>query len=69
MVVTVVVAVTVIVVYCREYIILSCGSGGEGGRRVGDGRVDGGRVNNGIGGERIGGGGGGSGRGSSCGWL
>ena len=38
-----------IIVYCREYIILSCG--------VGDGRVDGGRVGGGD--DGIGGGGGG----------
>ena len=41
-----------IIVYCREYIILSCGVGG--------GRVDGGRVgggDNGIGGRIVGGGG------------
>ena len=56
-----------IIVYCREYIILSCGVGG--------GRVDGGRVgggDDGIGGRRVGGGGvggGGSGSSSRCGWL
>ena len=55
-----------IIVYCREYIILSCGVGG--------GRVDGG--DDGIGGRRVGGGGvgggvggGGSGSSSGCGWL
>ena len=65
--VTVVVAMAMISVYCREYIILSCGVGG--------GRVDGGRVgggDDGIGGGRVGGGGGGgggSGSSSGCGWL
>ena len=52
------VVVAMIIVYCREYIILSCG--------IGCGRVDGGRV----GGGRVGGGGGGgSGSSSGCGWL
>ena len=58
--VTVVVAMAMIIVYCREYIILSCGVGG--------GRVGGG--DDGIGGGRVGsGGGGGSGNSSGCGWL
>ena len=67
MAVTVVVVMAMIIVYCREYIILSCGVGG--------GRVDGGRVgggDDGIGGRRVGGGGvggGGSGNSSGCGWL
>ena len=67
MAVTVVVLMAMIIVYCREYIILSCGVGG--------GRVDGGRVgggDDGIGGRRVGGGGvggGGSGSSSGCGWL
>ena len=58
-----VVAVAVIVVYCREYIIILCGVSG--------GRIDSGRV-----GRRVGGGGGGvgsgsrgSGNSSGCGWL
>ena len=50
-------AVVVIVVYCRKYIILSYG--GEGDGRVGGGGVGGGRV----------GGGSSSGNGSGCGWL
>ena len=54
-----VVAVVVIIVYCREYIILSCGVGG--------GRVDGGRV--GDGGDGGGVGGGGSDSSGNCGWL
>ena len=66
MAVTVVVVMAMIIVYCREYIILSCGVGG--------GRVGGG--DDGIGGRRVGGGGvgggiggGGSGSSSGCGWL
>ncbi|XP_050289964.1 glycine-rich protein 2-like [Quercus robur] len=50
----------VIVVYCREYIILSCGGGSEGGRRVGSG-------NSGIGNGRVGGNGGGDGSGGGSG--
>ena len=57
------VVVAMIIVYCREYIILLCGVSG--------GRIDSGRV-----GRRVGGGGGGvgsgnkgSGNGSGCGWL
>ena len=64
-----------IIVYYREYIILSCG--------VGDGRVDSRRIGGGngsgdIGDGRVGGGGGGDGSGvggggsdssGSCGWL
>ena len=64
---TVVVAMAMIIVYCREYIILSCGVGGG---RVDGGRVDGG--DDGISGRRVGGsgiGGGGSGSSSGCGWL
>ena len=57
MAVTVVVVMAMIIVYCREYIILSCGVGG--------GRVGGG--DDGIGGRRVGGGG--SGSSSGCGWL
>ena len=54
-----VVVVTVIVVYCREYIILSCGSGGRvggGGSGSGNDCGGGGRVS----------GRGGSGSGSGC---
>ena len=65
---TVVVVVAVIVVYCREYIILSCSGSG----RVGDG----GRVSGGNGGSDSGSrsdcGSGGTvsgGNGSGCGWL
>ena len=54
MVVIVVVAMDMIIVYCREYIILSCGIGG--------GRVDGG-------GGGVGGGGSGGGSSSGCEWL
>ena len=50
-----VVAMAMIIVYCREYIILSCGVGG--------GKVSGG--DDGIGGGRVGNGGGGDG-GSGC---
>ena len=69
--VTVMVAMAMSNVYCREYIILSCGVGCG---RVDDGRVGGG--DDGIGSGRVGGGGGGGGIGSggsgsssSCGWL
>ena len=62
----------VIVVYYREYIILSCGSGGgEGGKRVSSERVNSG--DSGIGNRRVGsngggdGSGGGSGSSSDCG--
>ena len=60
--VAVIVVVAMIIVYCREYIILSCSVGG--------GRVSGG--DDGIGGGRVDGGGddgGGSGSSSGCGWL
>ena len=60
--VAVIVVVAMIIVYCREYIILSCSVRG--------GRVSGG--DNGIGGGRVDGGGGDggdSGSSSDCGWL
>ena len=68
---TVVVAMAMIIVYCREYIILSCGVGG-GKVSGGDDGIGGGRVGSGGGGVGGGGGGvggGGSGNSSGCGWL
>ena len=66
-----VVAMAMIIVYCREYIILSCGVGG-GRVGSGDDGIGGGRVGSGGGGVGGGGGGvggGGSGNSSGCGWL
>ena len=64
--VTVVVAMAMIIVYCREYIILSCGV--DGGRvGGGDDGIGGGRVGSGGGGGGVGSGG--SGNSSGCGWL
>ena len=64
--VAVIVVVAMIIVYCREYIILSCGV--DGGRVGGD--------DDGIGSRRVGSGGGdggvgsgGSGSSSGYGWL